>query len=195
MLYDNSQLARVYLHAWQVTGNQYFRTITEEILDYVVREMLDPAGGFCSTQDADPTALRSGDDRSEGEEGKFLVWTPDEIREVLGSDGDEFMAAYGVTRHGNASTGSAHGFEGKNILEFVGDMDQRPALAEARHKLYEAREQRVHPGLDDKVITSWNGLMLAAFAEAARALNRDDYRGVAERNAAFLLRELMQAGE
>jgi uncharacterized protein YyaL (SSP411 family) len=100
-----------------------------------------------------------------------------------------------VTPGGNASTDSAHGFEGKNILEFVGDMDQRPALAEARHKLYEAREQRVHPGLDDKVITSWNGLMLAAFAEAARALNRDDYRGVAERNAAFLLRELMQAGE
>jgi uncharacterized protein YyaL (SSP411 family) len=75
MLYDNSQLARVYLHAWQVTGNEFFRTITEEILDYVMREMLDPVGGFYSTQDAD----------SEGEEGKFFVWTPDEIREVLGS--------------------------------------------------------------------------------------------------------------
>jgi uncharacterized protein YyaL (SSP411 family) len=131
MLYDNAQLARVYLHAWQLTGNDFYRTITEEILDYVVREMLDPQGGFYSTQDAD----------SEGEEGKFFVWTPEEIREVLGSEADEFMAAYGVTRNGN--------FEGKNILEFVGELDQRPALAGARRKLFEAREERVHPGLDD----------------------------------------------
>jgi uncharacterized protein YyaL (SSP411 family) len=126
MSYDNSQLARVYLHAWQVTGNEFFRTITEEILDYVAREMLDPAGGFYSTQDAD----------SEGEEGKFFVWTPDEIRKVLGDDADAFMAAYGVTRHGNASTGSAHGFEAKNILGFVVDKEQRPALADARRKLF-----------------------------------------------------------
>ncbi len=174
MLYDNSQLARVYLHAWQVTGNEFFRTITEEILDYVVREMTDPRGGFYSTQDAD----------SEGEEGKFFVWTPDEIREILGGEADAFMAAYGVTQHGN--------FEGKNILEFVGDMDQRPSLAEARRKLSEAREERIHPGRDEKVLTSWNGLMLAAFAEAARALDRDDYRAVAEGNAGFLLREMRQ---
>jgi uncharacterized protein YyaL (SSP411 family) len=174
MLYDNSQLARVYLHAWQVTGNEFFRTITEEILDYVVREMTDAEGGYYTTQDAD----------SEGEEGKFFVWTPDEIREVLGSEADAFMAAYGVTSQGN--------FEGKNLLEFVGDMDQRPALAEARRKLFEAREKRVRPGRDEKVLTSWNGLMLAAFAEAARALDRDDYRLVAERNAGFLLRELRQ---
>jgi len=122
MLYDNSQLARVYLHAWiltssqsqAVTGNEFFRTITEEILDYVVREMTDPVGGFYSTQDAD----------SEGEEGEFFVWTGDEIRAVLGDDADAFMAAYGGTPGGN--------LEGKNILEFVGDMDERPALAEAR---------------------------------------------------------------
>ena len=182
MLYDNAQLARVYLHAWQVTGSEFFRTITEEILDYVVREMLDPTGGFYSTQDAD----------SEGEEGKFFVWTPDEIREVLGEETDAFIAAYGVTRHGNASTGSAHGFEGKNILEFVGDLDRRPALTEARRKLLEAREKRVHPGRDEKILTSWNGLMLAAFAEAARTLNRADYQEVAERNAEFLLHELRQ---
>jgi uncharacterized protein YyaL (SSP411 family) len=174
MSYDSSQLARVYLHAWQVTGNQFFRTITEEILDYVMREMLDPEGGFYSTQDAD----------SKGEEGKFFVWMPDEIREVLGDAADAFMAAYGVTRHGN--------FEGKNILEFIGDLDQRPALAGARRRLFEAREQRVHPGRDEKVLTSWNGLMLAAFAEAARVLDRDDYREVAERSAGFLLRELRQ---
>ncbi|HUT03466.1 MAG TPA: hypothetical protein VM163_06200 [bacterium] len=174
MSYDNSQLARVYLHAWQVTGNEFFLTVVEEILDYVVREMTDPLGGFYSTQDAD----------SEGEEGKFFVWTPDEIRDVLGDEADAFIAAYGVTSGGN--------FEGKNILEFVSDMDKRPALAESRRKLFEVREQRVHPGRDDKVLTSWNGLMLAAFAEAGRALDRDDYRLVAERNADFLLRELRQ---
>jgi uncharacterized protein YyaL (SSP411 family) len=195
MLYDQSQLARVYLHAWQVTGNEFFRTITEEILDYVVREMTyvgaganDPqfrrtpklpsnakgVAGFYSTQDAD----------SEGKEGKFFVWTPDEIRAVLGSDADAFVAAYGVTRHGN--------FEGKNILEFVGDLNQRPALSEARRRLFEAREKRIHPGQDEKVLTSWNGLMLAAFAEAARTLNREDYQDLAERNADFLLRELRQ---
>jgi len=126
MLYDNAQLARVYLHAWQVTGNEFFRTITEEILDYVVREMTyvgarandqqlrpepqlpsNTAGvAFYSTQDAD----------SEGEEGKFFVWTPDVIREVLGNDAHAFMTAYGITPGGN--------FEGKNILEFVGDMNQ-----------------------------------------------------------------------
>jgi uncharacterized protein YyaL (SSP411 family) len=182
MLYDNAQLARVYLHAWQVTGSQFFRTVTEEILDYIVREMTDPAGGFYSTQDAD----------SEGEEGKFFVWTPDEIRELLDSEADGFLAAYGVTPAGN--------FEGKNIPEFVGDLEQRPTLAETRRRLFEAREQRVHPGRDEKVLTSWNGLMLAAFAEAARFLDRDDgsralaasYRLVAERNAEFLLRELRQ---
>jgi uncharacterized protein YyaL (SSP411 family) len=103
MLYDNSQLARVYLHAWQVTGNEFFRTVTEEILDYVAREMLDPDGGFYSTQDAD----------SEGKEGKFFVWTPDEIREVLGDDAEAFTAAYGVSPGGN--------LESKNILEFVAD--------------------------------------------------------------------------
>jgi uncharacterized protein YyaL (SSP411 family) len=182
MLYDNAQLARVYLHAWQVTGNDFFRTIAEETLDYVMREMLAPEGGFYSTQDAD----------SEGKEGKFFVWTPDEIREVLGNEADAFIAAYTITPGGN--------FEGKNILEFVGDMEQRPVLAEARRKLFEAREKRVHPGRDEKILTSWNGLMLAAFAEAARALDRDDgsralatsYRKVAERNADFLLRELRQ---
>ena len=110
MLYDNAQLARVYLHAWQVTGNAFFRTITEEILDYVMREMFDESGGFYRTQDAD----------SEGEEGRFFVWTPDEIREVLGDDADHFVAAYGVTSGGD--------FRGKNILEFVSDLAQRPAV-------------------------------------------------------------------
>jgi len=172
MLYDNAQLARVYLHAWQVTGEPFYRAITEETLDYVVREMTDSAGGFYSTQDAD----------SEGEEGKFFVWTPDEIRDVLGDQADRFIEVYGVTERGN--------FESKNILELKGSLEAREGLAQARRALFEAREGRVHPGRDDKVLTSWNGLMLAAFAEAARVLKRDDYRQIAERNAGFLLSEL-----
>jgi uncharacterized protein YyaL (SSP411 family) len=180
MLYDNAQLGRVYLHAWQVTGNPFFRTICEEILGYVIREMTDSAGGFYSTQDAD----------SEGEEGKFFLWTADEIRELLGQQSGAFMAAYGVTARGN--------FEGKNILAFVGELGDREALASSRHRLLAAREVRIPPGRDEKVLTSWNGLMLAAFAEAARALRGDAglariadvYQRVAERNASFLLREL-----
>ncbi len=175
MLYDNAQLARVYLHGWQVTGNPFHRTIAEEILDYVVREMTGPSGGFYSTQDAD----------SEGEEGKFFVWTPDEVSAVLGDEADRFMEAYGVTARGN--------FEGKSILELKGSLEERGALAEARRRLFETREDRVHPGRDDKVLTSWNGLMLAAFAEAARVLGREDYRQVAERNASFLLSEIRTA--
>jgi uncharacterized protein YyaL (SSP411 family) len=172
MLYASAQLARVYVHASQVTGSVFYRTIVEETLDYVAREMTDAEGGFYSTQDAE----------SEGQEGEYYVWTRGEIREVLGGGADRFIEAYGVTEGGN--------FEGRNILEFVGDIDQRPALTEARRKLFEVREQRVHPGRDDKVLASWNGLMLAAFAEAARALDQDDYREVAERNAAFLLSDL-----
>jgi len=106
--------------------------------------MTDPDGGLYSTQDAD----------SESEESKFFVWTAAEIRDVLDHKADAFTTTYGVTRHGNASTGSAHGFEGKNILEFVGGIDQRPTLAEARRKLLEAREKRVHPDRDRKVLTS-----------------------------------------
>jgi uncharacterized protein YyaL (SSP411 family) len=172
MLYDNAQLARVYLHAWQVTGEPFYRAIVEETLDYIGREMTSPEVGFYSTQDAD----------SEGEEGKFFVWTPDEIRPVLGDQAKLFLVAYDVTERGN--------FEGKNILEFMGSLEERESLADARRRLFEAREKRVHPGRDEKVLTSWNGLMLAAFAEAAGALDRGDYREVAERNANFLLAEI-----
>ncbi|HIQ02525.1 MAG TPA: thioredoxin domain-containing protein [Anaerolineales bacterium] len=172
MLYDNAQLARLYLHTWQVTGNPFYRTIAEETLDYVLREMTHPSGGFYATQDAD----------SEGEEGKFYVWTPDEIRGVLGDQATRFVTAYDVTERGN--------FEGKNILTLSAPLEERESLEEARRRLLAAREARVHPARDEKVLTSWNGLMLAAFAEPARALRRDDYREAAERNGDFLLREL-----
>ena len=174
MLYDNAQLARVYLHAWQMTGEPFFRTIAQETLDYVLREMTDPAGGWYASQDAD----------SEGEEGKFFVWTPEEIREVLGDDAEEFMRVYGVTAEGN--------FEGSNILSLVGTIEEREALAPARQKLLARREGRIRPAQDDKVLTAWNGLMLAAMAEAGRAIDDERYREAAERNAAFVLRELRQ---
>ncbi len=174
MLYDNAQLARVYLHAWQMTGEPFFRTIAQETLDYVLREMTDPAGGWYASQDAD----------SEGEEGKFFVWTPEEIREVLGDDAEEFMRVYGVTAEGN--------FEGSNILSLVGTIEEREALAPARQKLLARREGRIRPAQDDKVLTAWNGLMLAAMAEAGRAIDDERYREAAERNAAFVLRNLRQ---
>ncbi|HZQ09221.1 MAG TPA: thioredoxin domain-containing protein, partial [Anaerolineae bacterium] len=205
MLYDNAQLARVYLHAYQITGEEFYKRITTEILDYVVREMTDPNGGFYSSQDAD----------SEGHEGKFFVWTPEEIRSALGgsasgllivskqpttdtNDAQLFMDAYGVTAQGN--------FEGKNILHRVRDDDVLAAmhgldvadverkLKEARQKLFHARERRVKPARDEKILTGWNGLMLAAFAEAARVLKREDYKRIAERNAEFLLNNLQDEG-
>jgi len=186
MLYDNAQLARVYLHAWQVTAEPFFRTITEEILDYIVREMTcvgptpDTCGGFYSTQDADS----EGEGEQTKSEGKFFIWTLGEIRSILDDQADRFIEAYSVTESGN--------FEGRNILELKGSLKEREELVDARRRLFEVREQRVHPGRDDKVLTSWNGLMLAAFAEAARALDRDDYRQLAEHNADFVLNELRQ---
>ena len=186
MLYDNAQLSRVYLHAWQVTGSPFYRRVVEEVLDYVLREMRHPAGGFYSSQDAD----------SEGVEGKFYVWQSDEIEAVLGEDADLFMRAYGVTRQGN--------WEGENILhlprpiaETVQQMNLPPEegwarLAAARRRLYEARARRVWPGLDDKVLTAWNGLMMPAFAEAGRALQRPDYVQAAVDNAEFLWRTMRQ---
>jgi uncharacterized protein YyaL (SSP411 family) len=172
MLYDNAQLARVYLHAWQVTGNDFYRRITEETLDYVLREMRHEDGGFYSSQDAD----------SEGVEGKFYVWSADEIREALGEEADTFMRVYGVSNEGN--------WEGHNILNLrlAGALDGR--IAAARATLYELRSKRIWPGLDDKVLTSWNGLMLAAFAEAGQALGRADYIEAAESNADFLHRTM-----
>ena len=189
MLYDNALLASVYLRAWQLTGEPRYRRICEETLDYLLREMTDPSGAFYSTQDAD----------SEGEEGKFYVWTPTELREVLGDD-DAGVAqtVWGVSERGN--------FEGKNILHVTRTMEgaaetlgispdeAQAALARARERLYAARAQRVWPGRDDKAITAWNALALRTFAEAAGALRRDDYRAAALKNADFLLATMLREG-
>jgi uncharacterized protein YyaL (SSP411 family) len=189
MLYDNAQLSRVYLHAYAATGNAFYRQIAEEIYAYVQREMLDRSGGFYSTQDAD----------SEGHEGKFYVWTPSEIRTVLGEDDGTLVCRYwGVTEGGN--------FEGRNILwvqrsleavaEDAGVSTERleTAVARAKRELFAARAQRVWPGRDEKVLTSWNGLMMRSFAEAARLLDVEEYRRVAVGNAVFVLSNLRREG-
>ena len=182
MLYDNALLARLYLHAWQVTGKAQYRRVVEETLDYVLAEMTDESGGFYSAQDAD----------SEGEEGKFFVWRPEAVVEVLGKEDGEVVNRYfDVTVDGN--------FEGMSILnvkstpaefaasEGMSEEGLTALLARARARLLAAREERVRPGLDDKVLTSWNGLMLAAFAEAGTVLGRSDYTAAASRCAGFLL--------
>jgi uncharacterized protein YyaL (SSP411 family) len=167
MLYDNALLARAYLHGWQVTGEDLFRRVCCETLDWALREMRAPEGGFFSALDAD----------SEGEEGRFYVWSLDEIREVAG---DEAAAWFGASEGGN--------FEGRNIL--VRGEGAPAALDEWRHGLYEARAQRVWPGLDDKRLTSWNALMISALAEAGAVLGRADYLDAARACADFVLREL-----
>ncbi len=189
MLYDNAQLSRLYLHAWQLTGEAFYKDIAEEIYDYVLREMTNAEGGFYSATDAD----------SEGEEGKFFVWTVAELEALLGENAEVAIEYWGVTSGGN--------FEGANIL----NVPSEPAIIAARlgltldelneklsaikDTLYAARTQRVHPGLDDKILTAWNGMMLASLAEAARVLDRADYREAALRNGDFLLRELLVDGD
>jgi uncharacterized protein len=159
MLYDNAQLARAYLHGWQALGHERYRRVCEETLDWALREMRGPEGGFYAALDAD----------SEGEEGRFYVWTPAEIRAVLGDGAEAMIEFYGVTESGN--------FEGRNILHLAGGA-AAPApggLDEARRTLLAARAERVRPGLDDKRLAAWNALMLAALAETGAVLGRDDY--------------------
>jgi uncharacterized protein len=190
MLYDNALLAPVYLDSYETTGNAYHARIAREVLDYVLREMTDPRGSFYSTLDAD----------SEGHEGKFYLWSPAEVEAVLGAeDGALFCRIYDVTAPGN--------FEGKNIPnlisrsveEWATELQMPPAalwsrLDGMRERLREARSQRVWPGLDDKVLTSWNGLMIRAMAAGSRVLGDERYRIAAERAAEFVLSVLQKEG-
>src|SRR5262245_14455080 len=174
MLYDNALLARAYVDAYRATGDQLYKRIAEETLDFVAREMRDSNGAFYSTQDAD----------SEGVEGRFYVWSNDEFRHVVGEDADTLADYFDVTAHGN--------WEETNILHVTRPPDQQTQekVEAAQKKLYAAREKRVKPGRDEKVLTDWNGLMLRAFAEAAAHLGRHDYRIIAEANANFILNTL-----
>jgi hypothetical protein len=174
MLYDNAQLARAYLHGWQALGHERYRRVVEQTLDWALREMRGPEGGFYSALDAD----------SEGEEGRFYTWTPAEIREALGSEAGPVLDYYGVTEAGN--------FEGRSILHLAGGAAaaEPESLAETRANLLGARNKRVRPGLDDKRLTAWNALMLAALAEAGAVLDRPDYLDAARECAEFVLRDL-----
>ena len=189
MLYDNALLARLYLEAYEATGDGFYRRIAEETLDYVMRDMRSPEGGFYSAEDAD----------SEGVEGKFYVWTPEEIEATLEPEDAKLAERYwDVTERGN--------FEGKTILnvprppEAVADefglsteeLWQR--ILSIRERLFTEREKRVRPGRDEKVLAAWNGLMLRAFALAAGATGREEYLRVAEENAVFLLEKLVVDG-
>ena len=192
MLYDNAQLARAYLHGWQVTGKPKFKRIVVETLDFTAREMTHPDGGFYSSLDAD----------SEGEEGKFYIWEAGDIKSILVDDYDFFQTAYGITERGN--------WEGKTVLQRAVDdktlsarfeletKDVSAKLAGCHAKLLAVRNERIRPGTDDKVLTAWNGLMLTTVAEAARAFDGTDegkrYADMATRSGEFLLTELRPDG-
>ncbi len=185
MLYDNALLTAAYLEAFQATGDPVYRRIVDETLAYVEREMTSPAGAFYSTQDAD----------SEGEEGKFFVWSRAEVEQVLGRDEAQlFCEIYEVTPEGN--------WEGHNILHRIRSDEQeagllkmpveelRRRLAESRRKLFQRRAERVKPGLDDKILTSWNALMIDAFARAGAVLDNDAYIQRAVNAADYLLHRM-----
>ena len=171
MLYDNALLARAYLHGFQATGEEHLARVCTGTLDWALREMRGPEGGFYSALDAD----------SEGVEGKFYVWTVAELREVLGAElSDPAIAYFGASERGN--------FEGDNVLEARGPAPAR--LAKIRKRLLQARAQRIRPGLDDKRVTSWNALMIGALADAGAVLEREEYLEAACACADFVLREL-----
>jgi hypothetical protein len=179
MLYDNALLSQLYIHVYLVTGKRLYRSIAEETLDYVLREMTDPRGGFYSTQDAD----------SEGIEGKYYLWAQKEVAEALGDKHSQIINDYfDVTPKGN--------FEGQNILHVASDvMPGAPSIIEqAKTNLLKRREQRVKPGRDDKILASWNGLMLASLAEAACVFDRQDYLAAAVENGSFLLNSMISDG-
>jgi uncharacterized protein YyaL (SSP411 family) len=179
MLYDQALLVQTYLHAWQVTGAAAHRQVLDETITYVLRDLAQPGGGFAAAEDAD----------SEGVEGKFYVWTPAQLREALGDDALVGAAAswWGVTEGGN--------FEGATILHRpLGATLERPAeIEEARRLLLAARSERVRPGLDDKVLAEWNGLFLAALAEAALVCGDETWTNAAVACGEFLLANLRAA--
>jgi uncharacterized protein YyaL (SSP411 family) len=177
MLYDNALLALAYAEAWQVTQRRDLARVVRTTLDYLGREMTSPEGGLWSATDAD----------SEGEEGRFFVWDERELRDVLGADAERFARFHGVTPEGN--------FEGRNILWVPRpDEDEWEALAPARERLREARERRVHPLRDEKVLASWNGLAISALAFGGRVLGEPRWVSAAARAAEFVLGRMVKGG-
>ncbi len=189
MLYDNALLSRTYLNAYLLTGNPLYRRIVEETLDYILREMTSPEGGFYATQDAD----------SEGKEGRFYTWEPREVEDLLGRDEAELFCLYfGIVGEGS--------LEGRHVLHIprpaslqarlrgISEEDLRRRIELGKSRLFAARENRVKPARDEKILAAWNGLMLRSFAEAARVLQRADYRAAAVGSARHLLSAMERDG-
>ncbi|GIM27647.1 thioredoxin domain-containing protein [Clostridium polyendosporum] len=178
MLYDNALLAIAYLETYQATKNKKYSDIAQEIFTYVLRDMTSPEGGFYSAEDAD----------SEGEEGKFYVWSVHEIKSILGEEeGEKFCRIFDITPNGN--------FEGKNIpnlIRFSIPENELQFVKRCRERLFSYREKRVHPYKDDKILTSWNGLMIAAMAIGGRVLNNKEYSLAAERAVEFIYKNLVR---
>lgn len=178
MLYDNALLALTYAEAFSATGKAEYSETASEIMEYVLRDMTSDEGGFYSAEDAD----------SEGEEGKFYVWSVDEVREVLGESAEEYCKLYNITDTGN--------FEGMNIPNLIetGTLpNQKKGFIEGcRQKLFEHRKKRIHPYKDDKILTSWNGLMMAAMAYCGRVLNQPKYVTAAQKCAEFIFKKLIR---
>ncbi len=187
MLYDQALLAMAYTEAYQATGNQEFKRIACEVFTYVLRDMTSPEGGFYTGEDAD----------SEGVEGKFYVWTENEIDSVLGEDSELMKKVFGIDKYGNfreegKSSGKNILYLSKTLPELAADLklpadEIRRRVGDAKQKLFAAREKRVHPGKDDKVLADWNGLMIAALAKGAQAFDLPEYADAACRAADFIL--------
>jgi len=179
MLYDQAMLMMAYSEGWLATGNQSFAATARDIAEYLLRDMHDRGGAFYSAEDAD----------SEGVEGKFYVWSADEIRAVLGKRADDFMQAYGVEQAGNFSDEATHQKTGANILYRSGAIDMA-AFAADRKKLLAVRDHRIHPFRDDKVLTDWNGMTIAALAFTGKVLDEPRYVQAAAQAADFILTHL-----
>ena len=191
MLYDNALLTWVYLEAFQLTGDRFYGGIASQTLDYVLREMARVGGGYYSTQDAD----------SEGEEGKYFVWRPEEIEQTLGDGTGQLLCRYlGVTEDGNFEAGSSvlHvDAELRELAQSSGmDEEELERLVEAgKGRLFEVRQERIAPARDDKIIVAWNGLMMSAMAQGYNILREPSYLDSARGTASFILSELVVEGE
>jgi uncharacterized protein YyaL (SSP411 family) len=185
MLYDQAQLATAYIEAFQLTADRQYADVARRIFDYVLRDMTDAGGAFYSAEDAD-SVIDPGHPDLKGE-GAFYIWSAEEIRRITGGAADAFLRRYGVRESGNVDHDPHGEFTGKNILYQAGPADDPIALARAEAALLEARSQRIRPHLDDKILTSWNGLMISAFALGGAVLEEPRYAEAAGRAAEFIL--------
>jgi uncharacterized protein YyaL (SSP411 family) len=196
MLYDQALLAVAYVEAYQAMGNESYKKTAEEIFSYVLRDMTAPSGGFYSAEDAD----------SEGIEGKFYIWTEAEIRAVLTTkEADFFIKLFNVEKNGNFLEEATREKTGANIMHLkkslsetaadlkMSEQDLQDQLASAREKLFTHREKRIHPHKDDKVLTDWNGLMIAALAKGSRAFGEPRYAESAKKALNFIFDQMQQS--